>query len=141
MARLAPLTALLAWVLLQVPLVVCVSECETSVSLVLFAGSHSCHAVESQAHHERCCGGHGDEAPADPESDDHPGQHTLVQISSLGAGDAAATPELVPGELEAFEACVGHRMACQSVADGVAWRDPVPADRSDLVSMAVSLLI
>ena len=151
--KLPPLAAALAWILLQVPLVVCQSECETSVTFAMMGVEHSCHAETSEVHQERCCGTHGDaeaEAhpdpthPADPTNpDDRPGEHSLVQIPMVVSGDVVAMPS--PGATElAAPTCLGRGAGCPDALGGLRardWGDPAPADRLDPVARAVALLI
>lgn len=101
MKRFAPLVVLLAWTLLQVPLVVCESECDSSVSLALLSGGHGCHAKDSEEHRTRCCPGHGDhersshprdEAPADTNPDEAPGEHSVLLVPLLSVGEAVTIP-------------------------------------------------
>ncbi len=99
MGRTLPLTALLAWTMLQVPLFVCISPCGTSVDALFLLGGHSCHRTDSEAH-QRCCGHRESEPDSSGTSrgedgtdgDEPAGHHFVMRFESPGAIAQTALP-------------------------------------------------
>lgn len=100
-------TAVLAWILIQVPLVLCHSPCGQTVSAVFQMEGHSCHDERSAAHAHCCshrqCGGEETEYPPDEDPED--GQHFLVQVQGCAP---AGSPELPDAGCQSTIAAVGE---------------------------------
>jgi hypothetical protein len=89
------LTAALAWIMIQVPLVFCDSACGASVNSVLVMESHACHDVSSTRHqvrcgHTSCTHDHGQ--PEQPAPKDSEGEHVVVLVQSHVHGGPVLLP-------------------------------------------------
>jgi len=106
------LSAVLAWVLLQVPLVLCSATCKQSVDSALLMAKHACHDTRSARHQHRCLrdrghdhAQHGTPTKQAPERD---GEHVLTQRPSL----AQISPVALPAH-----ALTAPLLACSATAD------------------------
>ena len=91
MRRALALTGLAAWIMIQVPLVLCDSACAASTTPVFLMSLHGCHDVESDEHASHCahdCCGQDEQE----RSDDEPDEHTLVLAQGLNAGTVVVLP-------------------------------------------------
>ena len=139
------LAALLAWILIQVPLVACESACSSALVSALLLDGHACHEEESDEHRVRCRHGcddhttteHSDDVP--PEDDQ--GVHVILQVQALGTGVPAAVPahtcEYADPAAPACELLLSPRP--DRVTD--IRRDPAPPLRPDPVSAADRLVV
>ncbi len=96
MSRVLTLSAILAWVLIQVPLVFCSTACGQSVRSLLMAAGHACHDEASVAHHSRCTHGTrgtGTDHPLEEDTDEEQGEHTVVVIQSPSCGCSVDLPD------------------------------------------------
>jgi hypothetical protein len=144
MTRLVALSALLAWVMVQVPLVLCDSTCGQSQGALFLLDAHSCHDVESVVH-RTCCGHHhGPAAPADPGKPaprENDGEHVLVTIEGPAAPVAVALPVHAPSFLDAAHAPYGIGQVLRSAASGLTWAEVDPPPEADPVSASDRLLV
>ena len=136
MNRALSIAVLCAWVMIQVPQVICSTGCGQSVSPLLLVAEHACHDQASALHRDHC--GHGSERgaperhPSDPEDED--GEHVVVQIESPASSSERIVEE--PGVshavLAALELGFGaappvERMDCSRSEDPPPRVDPVAA--------------
>jgi len=90
--------------MIQVPLLLCSSECCEGVSFAVLAGHHACHDEEARAHQVRCikhdhaghaCD-HAHESPHDgdrgPAGEPGCGSHALYFVSCLATASSDALP-------------------------------------------------
>lgn len=146
MHRALALSALLAWVMIQVPLVVCDSPCGGSREALFLHADHACHDEASEAHRQCCLHGHdGCDAPADdsgtPPSGDH-GAHHIVQHEGRGAPAPVALPAPAAAAAElAVVVALASLVPAGGTAGSVAWGDPGPRRRADPVSAADRLIV
>lgn len=142
--RIASLAVIFAWLIVQVPLVACDSECASSLSLAFLSEEHDCHRPESAQHRDGCCGGHAEDTAStqkdqEDSREDREGQHgdhTLLLVPVVAAGEAVAVP--TPG-VSGWAALIPWPHAKSehlSVRTDV--RAPVPLDP---VHLAISLQI
>ncbi len=102
MSRALTMSAVLAWIVIQVPVVFCSTACGQSVSHLLAAGDHACHDEESDAHHRRCAHdrtegtdseGTDSDHPTDGDTDDERGDHVVITIQSSTCGSSVDLPD------------------------------------------------
>lgn len=82
--------------MVQVPLLLCSSECCEAVSFAVLASHHACHDEHAPAHHAVCEHHHGHHhAPASDEARDEApdcGTHLLYFVSCLTSAPAVDVP-------------------------------------------------
>lgn len=107
MNRALPLAVLLAWMMIQVPLVFCTTDCGQSISSLLLVGSHACHDEEAEDHRAHCGLVELREFTADhpshpSESGEEGGEHFVIPTESV----VGAATVVLPDHLLAVAACV-----------------------------------
>ncbi len=81
------LSVVLAWVLLQVPLVLCSATCKQSVDSALLMARHACHDTDSPRHQHRCLRDrshdHTRHGTPERQAPEPGGEHVLVQLPTV----------------------------------------------------------
>ena len=85
--------------MVQVPLLLCSSDCCEGVSFAVLASQHACHDQDAPAHHALCEHHHHHGTDADHGGDEAPdcGTHLLYFVSCLTSAPAVALP--APGRV------------------------------------------
>jgi hypothetical protein len=151
--------AVLAWLMFQVPLVLCQSECGSSCNALFLLSHHSCHDEHSDAHLTRCGRGHhwghrhaGDRHAGDGQhgenhhhDDEEParedGEHVLVTVMSPTAPVALGLPALA-GSFAARAISADELASARTAVHAPdMWGDLGPPACGDPVSTADRLLV
>jgi hypothetical protein len=157
MSRALTLSALLAWMFLQVPVVLCSTSCQTSAKSVLGFAAHSCHDVHAGAHQRDCASAGADlagetrsiqarsvevrgvQTRAPVRGPD--GHHVVLLVQSAPAGAPVTLPALV--QIASLRGWTEPELACgrEPETRPDALMSAGPDDATDLVSASVQLQV
>jgi len=92
--------AVIAWAMLQLPLVLCQSGCGDESACALLIAEHSCHDEDSDAHKTRCeslcdCTEHPSDNTDHDHEDGDEGEHVIVHLPTTLSGSDVALPQPV----------------------------------------------
>ncbi len=90
--------AVVAWTMLQLPLVFCQSGCGDEAAYAVLMSEHSCHDEASEQHKNCCvchCGCEGEDSESPSHHDEDEGEHVIVQLPNMPVdGDVDVPPHL-----------------------------------------------
>ncbi len=138
------ITAALAWIMIQVPLVLCDTGCGEAVSSVFVMQSHACHDVTSTQHqtrcgHSGCTHEHGQ--PEKPAPKDDEGEHVVVLVQSHVHDGSVVLPAHALTAATLVASVVASAPSASELGLVGAWGELAPPEVADPVSAADRLQV